>query len=436
LSIRELLRRATVDDLTSLSNRGYLIEQIDATFRDPLTADVPHGLVTLGLDGFSQINDSYGHDAGEAVLVAVGARLRQLCRPGDVVCRLGADQFAAWCRYVDENAVPGLIGRLASVFAAPVEFGEHSLDVTGSLGATSTSFGRDPLELLRQADTAMYRARASGGDRSIIFDEVMAAEPQERRAREHELRHALDTEQFVLHFQPIVDLNTSAVVGMEALARWEHPRLGEIQPHDFMPLIDSALLRGEFDTAMIAKACVQLAAWQDELDRPLSVWVNVSDEQLSRSFVDDVSNLVLDLELTAERLVIELTEGVANATPQRVAVLESLKSLGVRIAIDDLGTDETDLSYLGDLPIDVIKLDKEFVQAIAARPERLALAESVIMSAHTLDVEVVAEGIETKEDLQALHQLGCDHAQGHLLARPLPAADLPSINLYNVIDLR
>ncbi len=177
LSIRELLRRATVDDLTSLSNRGYLIEQIDATFRDPLTADVPHGLVTLGLDGFSHINDSYGHDAGEAVLVAVGARLGQLCRPGDLVARLGADEFAAWCRHVDDKAVPGLARRLASVFAAPVEFGELSLDVTGSLGATSTSFGRDPLELLRQADTAMYRAKASGGDQFVIFDEVMDAEP-------------------------------------------------------------------------------------------------------------------------------------------------------------------------------------------------------------------------------------------------------------------
>lgn len=436
LSIRELLRRATHDDLTSLANRSYLLEHIDTTFRDPRTADVPHCLVLFDLDGFKRINDNWGHDAGDAVLVAIGSRLLGLCRPGDVVARLGGDEFAAWCHNIDDRHVPDLARRLGSVFADPVEFDELRLEVRGSLGATTTSFAHDPNELLRQADTAMYRAKASGRDSHVIFDAPMAAELRERGVRERELRRALSTEQFVLHFQPVVNLATKEVIGMEALARWDHPRLGQLQPHDFIPLVESTLLLDEFNTAMIEQACNQLAAWQEQLSRPLSVWINVSPNHLSEAFVDRFSTLIRDLDLVPGRLVIELTEDATIATPERVAVLESLRALGVRIAVDDFDTGHSHLACLADLPIDLVKLDKSLVQGIAGRPERLSLASSVIDLAHALNTEVVAEGVECREDLEVLERLGCDHAQGFLLAMPSPAEDVPGLDVGDVIDLR
>ena len=353
-----------------------------------------------------------------------------------MVARLGGDEFAAWCRNIADRDVPRLARRLASIFAEPVEFGELRIEVTGSLGVTTTSFARDPIELLRQADTAMYRAKTSGGDSHVIFDELMADDLHEHGVREREFRTAVSTDQIVLHFQPVVELATSEVIGVEALARWDHPRLGELQPRDFIPLVESTLLHNEFNAVIIERACRQLAAWQDELSRPLSVWVNVSPNHLGDAFVDDLSRLIDDLQLVADRLVIELIEDSLIATPERIAVLESLHALGVRIAVDDFGIGDSQFSYLPDLPVDVVKLDKSFVQGIAGRPERQVLASSLIDLAHGLESEVVAEGIETRADLEVLERLGCDHAQGFLLARPRPADDVPGIHGRDVIDLR
>jgi diguanylate cyclase (GGDEF)-like protein len=436
LSIRELLRRATHDDLTSLANRSFLLERVDATFRDPRTSDVPHTLVMIDLDGFKHINDSWGHDAGDAVLVAIAFRLRGQCRPGDVVARLGGDEFATWCRSIDDAHVPGLTARLASVFADPVMFGELELKVTGSLGATTTTFARDPNELLRQADAAMYRAKASGPGHQVIFDGLMAAELRERGTRERELREAMSSDQFVLHYQPVIELTTRRVIGVEALARWEHPRLGQLQPADFLPLVESTLLGNDFDTAMLERACRQLAEWRDRLTHPLSMWVNVSPKHLSPALVERLSDLIEELKLDPADLVMELTEETSVATPERIAVLESVHAIGARIAVDDFGTGYSQLSYFPDVPLDLVKLDRSFVQGISREPDRHTLAASVIGLAHALDAEVVAEGVETKEDLETLEELGCDHAQGFLLARPRPPGDIPGVDLRDVIDLR
>jgi diguanylate cyclase (GGDEF)-like protein len=436
LAMRELLRRATHDDLTPLANRSFLLERLDATFRDPRTADVPHALVMLDLDGFKQINDSWGHDAGDAVLVAVATRLSGLCRPADVVARLGGDEFAAWCRNVDDAHVPGLASRLAGAFNDPILFGDLELKVDGSVGATTTSFASDPNELLRQADAAMYRAKASGPGHQVIFDAHMAAELRERGTRERELRDALSNKQFVLHYQPVISLGTREVIGVEALARWQHPRLGELQPRDFLPLVESTLLGNEFDSSIIEQACHQLAEWQRRLSRPVTVWVNVSPGHLDQPLVDHIASLIESLELDPSHLVIELTEEASAATPERMAMLEAIHDLGARIAVDDFGTGHSQLWYLPELPIDLVKLDRSFVRGIAREPDRHPLASSLIGLAHALDAEVVAEGIESREDLELLEELGCDHAQGHLLARPRPPGDIPGIDLRDVIDLR
>ena len=259
---------------------------------------------------------------------------------------------------------------------------------------------------------------------------------RKRGTRERDIRRALIREQFVLHYQPVVDLTTREVVGVEALARWEHPRLGLIPPRDFIPLVESTHLCDEFDAMMIKLACQQLAVWQDQSTQPPSMWVNVWHNHLSDSFVEDLSTLIDELELVPDRLVIELIEDITIETRERVAVLESLHAIGVRIAVGDFGTSESQLSYLPELPIDVVKLDESFVQGIADRPERQVLAASLIDLAHALESEVVAEGVEFREDLEVLKRLGCDHAQGFLLARPSPAEDVPGIHRRDVIDLR
>ena len=315
-------------------------------------------------------------------------------------------------------------------------FGDLELRISGSVGATTTTFARDPSELLRQADAAMYKAKAAGPGHQVIFDAHMAAELREQGTRERELREALATDQFVLHYQPVVELSTRSVIGVEALARWRHPRLGELQPDDFLPLVESTLLGSEFDTRMVERACRQLAEWRGRVATPISVWVNVSPRHLEPAFVEHFAGLISDLDLDPARLVIELTEEASVSTPERVAVLESLHDLGARIAVDDFGTGHSQLSYLPDLPIDLVKLDRTFVHGISREPDRHSLAESVIGLAHALDAEVVAEGVETEADLEVLEAMGCDHAQGYLLARPRPPGDIPGIDLRDEIDLR
>jgi EAL domain-containing protein (putative c-di-GMP-specific phosphodiesterase class I) len=282
----------------------------------------------------------------------------------------------------------------------------------------------------------MYRAKALGPGRQVIFDAQMAAELRERGLRERELREALPGNQFVLHYQPVIALGTRQVVGVEALARWQHPRLGELQPAEFLPLVESTLLGSEFDLAIIERACRQLAEWSDRPTSPQTMWINVSPRSLGPALVEKLTEVTESLNIDASNLVIELTEEATVATAEQVRVLEAMHDLGARIAVDDFGTGNSQLSYLPDLPIDVVKLDRSFVHGISLEPERHALASSVIGLAHALHAEVVAEGVERREDLDIMVSLGCDHAQGFLLARPAPAGQLPDIDLRDVIDLR
>jgi EAL domain-containing protein (putative c-di-GMP-specific phosphodiesterase class I) len=216
-------------------------------------------------------------------------------------------------------------------------------------------------------------------------------------------------------------------VGVEALARWEHPNRGRLPPGEFLPIAEATSLSGELDTHIVAKACRQLARWNQSLQRPVSMWINVSPVHLNDRFVGELRRLVVDLTLDPHAIVIELTEEATSATSERIAVLEALHQFGVRIAIDDFGTGYSQLSYLPELPLDIVKLDRSFVDGIAGEPKRLALAASVVQLAHAIGAKVVAEGVENEDDLEAVRDLGCDHAQGFLLARPGPAEDVPGL---------
>jgi EAL domain-containing protein (putative c-di-GMP-specific phosphodiesterase class I) len=281
--------------------------------------------------------------------------------------------------------------------------------------------------LLRRADTAMYDAKALGKGRYSFFDDEMASAIEHRGRAEEEFRRALKGNEITLHYQPVVDLTTDEVVGVEALARWEHPERGRLPPGEFLPIAEATSLSGELDTHIVAKACRQLARWNEELDRSISMWINVSPTHLSERLVGELRRLVVDLTLDPHAIVIELTEDATSATSERIAVLEALHDFGVRIAIDDFGTGYSQLSYLPELPLDIVKLDRSFVDGIAAEPKRLALAGSVIQLAHAIGATVVAEGVEVQDDLEAVRDLGCDHAQGFLLARPAAPEDVPGL---------
>lgn len=437
LSVRELLRRANEDRLTSLVNRSYFIESVDATFLDPVTNDFPYALVMLDLDGFKQINDTWGHDAGDAVLVQIADRLRRTCRPGDVVARLGGDEFAIWCRRLSPEHTPNFLERIRSVFADEVLVGDIALTVAGSIGCTTTTTPRSSHALMREADMAMYAAKDTGVGMICVFDEQMRDDARRRVTLEHELRRALPTEALRLMYQPIVRVRDGAVVGAEALVRWDHPRHGMLPPRDFFPIVDRAALRADLDAALIPRAIAQLARWNEGRRVPLSAWVNLSPVSLTLPVVEVIGAALEEHQVLGEHIVIELGEESSLTDRGRQEAITRLRSLGVRLALDDFGTGHAQLDVLPDLDLDYVKLDRSFVQGISENTARRTLCRSVIGLAHALGTRIVAEGIEDERDLLTVNDLGADLVQGFHLARPAPVGSILGVDdLNGTVDLR
>ncbi len=437
LSVRELLRRANEDRLTGLVNRSFFIESIEATFRDPDTLDFPYALAMLDLDGFKRINDTWGHDAGDAVLVQIADRLRRACRPGDVVARLGGDEFAIWCRRLRTRDTMAFLERVRGVFDEPVQVGDVSLPIAGSIGCTSTDRARDSLELLREADMAMYNAKGDGVGLIRVFDEQMRDDARRRVTLEHDLRRALPTEALHFVYQPIVRVRDGAVVGAEALVRWAHPRHGTLRPGDFFPILDQAALRADLDSIMIPRAIAQLAGWNAQRRVPLSVWINLSPVSLTLPVIETVERALAEHAVAGEHIVIELGEESSLTAKGQQTAIERLRALGVRVALDDFGTGHAQLDVLPHLELDYVKLDRSFVQGIAEDTTRRTLCRSVIGLAHALGARIVAEGIEDERDLVTVTELGADLVQGFHLARPSTVGSILGVDDINAtIDLR
>lgn len=437
LSVRELLRRANEDRLTSLVNRSYFIESVDATFLDPATNDFPYALVMLDLDGFKRINDTWGHDAGDAVLVQIADRLRRTCRPGDVVARLGGDEFAIWCRRLGAQHTDTFLDRIRGVFAEQVVVGDVSLTIAGSIGCTTTEVPRGSHDLLREADMAMYTAKDAGPGQICLFDEAMRDDARRRVTLEHELRRALPTDALKLVYQPIVRVGDGVVVGAEALVRWEHPRHGTLPPSEFFPILDRAALRTELDAVLIPRAIEQLATWNTGRRVFLSAWINLSPVSLTLPVVDVIGQALDDHNVLGDHVVIELGEESSLTDRGRQDAIRALRELGVRLALDDFGTGHAQLDVLPDLDLDYVKLDRSFVQGIAENSTRRTLCRSVIGLAHALGTRIVAEGIEDERDLVTVTDLGADLVQGFHLARPAPVGGILGIDdMRGTVDLR
>jgi diguanylate cyclase (GGDEF)-like protein/PAS domain S-box-containing protein len=429
----QLQHQAFHDGLTGLPNRALLQDRAAHALSRLDRTERCMAMLMVDLDNFKEINDTHGHGVGDAVLVAIANRLTLALRPGDTAARLGGDEFAVLVENVPDVATAEMMAaRILSAFVAPVVIGDELLFVQASAGLVVND-AKDAIgltELLLQADLALYAAKERGKGQYQRYTPDLRTAMRDRVTRRAELQRAVLQDEFALVYQPIVVIETGEVTGVEALLRWEHPRLGTVGPYDFIGLAEETGLIVPIGRWVLNTACAQAAVWERESAGRLRISVNVSGRQLQEpSFVADVRDALTVHGLPPRSLVLELTETILLGKGSDVAErLSQLKSLGVKIAIDDFGTGYSNLGYLQQFGIDILKVDKSFVDDLGKdRGDAGALAEAMVSMAHVLRLEVVAEGIERAEQRDELWTLGCGMGQGYFYARPLPAAQITDL---------
>jgi len=417
--------QALHDPLTGLPNRLMLVEQLDgAVARDGRRCGLT-AVVFLDVDDFSSINDSVGHVAGDEVLRTVAELLCGVVREGDMVARLGGDEFVVCCEDVRDVAEAYAVAdRMLQVLRAPFRLGGETLTVSASVGLAVSSATRGEA-LLRNADAAMYAAKVAGGSRVGLFDDALHARARRRHEIALELEQAVESGALVTYFQPEVDLATDALVGFEALVRWQHPERGLIPPDEFITIAEECGLIGKIGALVLADACTALARWLERApEHPLAVSVNVSAHQLADpGLAALVRTAIEDAGVPAARICLEVTESGLMDAPAVAEVLRALRSTGVTIAIDDFGTGYSSLSRLKSFPVDFLKIDRSFVAGLGTDAEDDVIVSAVVNLGRSLGLRLIAEGIETEEQLRLLTELGCDFGQGYLWSRPLPFDD-------------
>ena len=427
----QLAYQAFHDPLTDLANRVLFRDRVEHALAQAPRSPGRAAVLLIDLDGFKAVNDTLGHQAGDALLRGVAARILNATRGCDTVARLGGDEFAVLLERVtgDSDALV-VAGRILTSLAQALTVGPHELVIGASIGVANARDGDGAEELLRNADVAMYRAKARGRGAYEVFVPEMYETLRDRVALEGDLRQALDRGEFRLVYQPILDLHTKRVVGVEALMRWQHPARGAIPPAAFIPLAEESGLIVPLGRWVLGEACGQAAAWRRAMgDAAPYVAVNISGRQLqSPELGADVATALADAGLVPEALLLEITEGVLmHDTHVRLRRLQDLKAVGVRLAVDDFGTGYSSLAYLQRFPVDVLKIDKVFVDGVARGDSGAALTRTIIALGETLGLRTVAEGIEQAEQHAALRALGCGLGQGYLFARPLEPSDLSAL---------
>ena len=421
----EISRLARQDVLTGLANRRLLHDRLSGAIASASRHGDRLGVVFLDLDRFKHVNDSLGHGAGDCLLQSMAARLKASVRRTDTVSRQGGDEFVILLTDVRQREdLEKAVAKIAAAVTAPHRVTGHELHVTASLGiAVYPDDGEDVETLIRHADIAMYHAKDHGRDNWKFFTPEMNALIVERRALEGGLRAALDRHEFVLHYQPKVELRTGRTIGAEALIRWRHPEHGLVPPQSFIPIAEESGLIVPIGQWVLREACRQARAWQEAGLRPMPVAVNISAlEFRSKGFFDGVRRVLAETGLEPSLLELELTESVLmESVPSNAAMLWELRGLGLRIAVDDFGTGYSSLSYLMHFPIDALKVDQSFVHEITAEGDTSPIITAVIAMGRSLKQRVIAEGVETPAQLAFLRAERCEEGQGFHFSRPLPA---------------
>jgi diguanylate cyclase (GGDEF)-like protein/PAS domain S-box-containing protein len=428
----ELTRQAFHDGLTGLANRALFRDRLDHALAQGKRTRESLAVLLVDLDGFKQVNDSLGHDAGDQLLEQVAKRFADVIRPGDTLARLGGDEFAVLLEGANELTSTGVARRLLAGLSEPIEIAGRNLRLGASIGVvTHVGNGADSETLIRDADLAMYAAKEAGRGRYEVFRHEMARELGELLGLEHELRQGFERGEYELHYQPLVHLGSKSIVGAEALLRWRSPSRGLVPAERFISVAETTGLIMQLGEFVVREACHQTSAWEEQglLPERFVTWVNVSGRQVSAGGLQTLVEAELArAALAPGRLGIEVTEtAVVLEGPAGVRArneVANLHQVGVQVAIDDFGTGFSSLGHLRRFPVDVIKVDRSFVQGAEIDARDAAITANLASLAHALGVIAIAEGIESESQLAAVQELGCDHAQGFLFAYPMPAGDL------------
>jgi diguanylate cyclase (GGDEF)-like protein/PAS domain S-box-containing protein len=433
----ELRTQVFYDSLTTLPNRALLLDRIKQAISRASRHAGTIGLLFIDLDNFKRVNDSLGHQWGDALLVATAKRLNGCVRPADTVARLGGDEFVVLLDQLTSDATAEAVltaQRILKLFEQSFSLAGNEYVISASVGialADATDKMPDGDALLRDADIAMYRAKSGGKARYAVFDTDMRTNAVLRLELETGLRDAIAQKQMRMYFQPIVQLASRGFKEVEALVRWQHPTLGLVAPADFIPIAEETGLIIPLGRWILEESCRQVAIWQKQFpsDPPLQVSVNLSPRQFEHpDLVTDVQRALQASGLRAGSLKLEVTEGVIMRDAESsISTLQQLKTLGIRLAIDDFGTGYSSLSYLRMLPLDVLKIDRSFVKGIGENAEDNAIVRAIISMSTSLGLTVTAEGVETEEQATLLQEWSCDKGQGYLFARPLDAQHLTDL---------
>ncbi len=426
----KLLHLAHYDQLTGLANRILFRDRLERAIAQGRRTGRSIALMLLDLDRFKEINDTLGHPAGDQVLTTVAHRLTECVRESDTVGRLGGDEFTVVLPGLEDTyEVNGIAKRILRSLEQPFQTSGRNVFISTSMGITIwPADGEDVDKLLQNADTALYRAKDQGKNNFQFFSEEMNRDLVEKTELELALRAALEHNELQLFYQPIIDFDTGCIVSTEALLRWRHPQLGWIPPEKIIRLAEQTGLILSIGEWVLRHACEQGSQWQQE-GFPLSVAVNVSGHQLSRAaFVEEVIQILNDTQLNPSLLELELTESVAMSNMERTdEAFRALRAHGIRVSVDDFGTGYSSLSYLKRLAVDKLKVDRAFVQDIASDSTNKAIVAAIVAMGHSLNLRVLAEGIETRDQLGHLWSLDCDEWQGFHFSRPIPAQELSAI---------
>jgi diguanylate cyclase (GGDEF)-like protein/PAS domain S-box-containing protein len=429
----ELAHQATHDPLTSLPNRVLLLDRLEQALERAQRHHKRVAVLFLDLDHFKVVNDSLGHGVGDRLLVAIAERLKTVVRPGDTIARFGGDEFVVLCEDLETQAdAIAVAERVNGVISGPFPMDESEVFIGVSIGiAFPDDIDAEPGTLIRDADAAMYRAKERGRARFEVFDNQMRASAVDRLDIENALRRAQERRELRVLYQPIISLVTGRVIGVEALIRWEHPERGMLNPGEFIRVAEETGLIVPMGAWVLDQSCRQIMRWQASIPDlgPLKISVNLSGRQLGHpNLVADVKQIISDTHINPSQVELEITESVLmDDVEMSEDALGQLKKLGVKLAVDDFGTGYSSLSYLRRFPVDVLKVDQSFLDGLGEDPSDSAIVTAIVTLAHTLGLSAVGEGVETQTQLDELRHLGCDMAQGFLMARPGTGHDVEEL---------